>query len=425
METVNEITVGAGLTGRGTSRGVLGMVGVVVAVVVAALLMVGTLPGRTHGLGLITESLLADLQIDRTSYAKLNLIATLIGATFCWPCGWMIDRIGIRWVSLFVLVGLGLVTIGTASVQRETELWILTTLSRGFGQSMLSVVSLALVGKCSIGRGQTYWMAVYSLLVSLLFIAAFQGMGQCLPVYGWRTCWATMGYGLMISAFLVVWAMPSKRIGKEVRLKDEVASTTFREAVGTFAFWVMAISAALYAFVSSGLALFNQSILVANGLPKELYFELLSVSTFAGMLSNMLAGWVARWVAYQKLMAIGLLIYLVGLLAFPWIETREGVLLYAVGMGITGGIVTVVFFGVWAHAYGRAELGQIQGLAQLGTVLGSAAGPVYFAICFDWYGSYTSAFFFLAPWVAAFAGLAWFLRLPVANMREDVVDGDG
>ena len=34
-----------------------------VNVAVAALAMVGTLPGRTQGLGLITESLLADLQM--------------------------------------------------------------------------------------------------------------------------------------------------------------------------------------------------------------------------------------------------------------------------------------------------------------------------------------------------------------------------
>jgi hypothetical protein len=42
---------------------------------VAALAMVATLPGRTQGLGLITEPLLTDLQIDRVSYAVVNLWA--------------------------------------------------------------------------------------------------------------------------------------------------------------------------------------------------------------------------------------------------------------------------------------------------------------------------------------------------------------
>ena len=47
---------------------------------VAALAMVGTLPGRTQGLGLITEGLIADLRIDRVAFAQINLWATLAGA---------------------------------------------------------------------------------------------------------------------------------------------------------------------------------------------------------------------------------------------------------------------------------------------------------------------------------------------------------
>jgi hypothetical protein len=37
---------------------------------VAALAMVGTLPGRTQGLGLITEPLLRDLGVDRVPHAR-------------------------------------------------------------------------------------------------------------------------------------------------------------------------------------------------------------------------------------------------------------------------------------------------------------------------------------------------------------------
>ena len=46
--------------------------------VIAALAMVATLPGRTQGLGLITEPLIADLRLDRVTYANINLWATLI-----------------------------------------------------------------------------------------------------------------------------------------------------------------------------------------------------------------------------------------------------------------------------------------------------------------------------------------------------------
>ena len=57
---------------------------------VAALAMVGTFPGRTQGLGLITEPLLKDVGIDRVRFAEINLVATLAGSLFCFG----IDRPG-------------------------------------------------------------------------------------------------------------------------------------------------------------------------------------------------------------------------------------------------------------------------------------------------------------------------------------------
>src|SRR5258707_10940339 len=61
---------------------------------VAAAAMVGTLPGRTQGLGLITEPLLADLHLDRLAYAELNLWATLLGSAGAIGLGHLIHRFG-------------------------------------------------------------------------------------------------------------------------------------------------------------------------------------------------------------------------------------------------------------------------------------------------------------------------------------------
>jgi hypothetical protein len=58
-----------------------------VSVGMAALAMVGTLPGRTQGLGLVTEPLLRDLSMDRVLFAEINLVATLLGSLFCLGVG--------------------------------------------------------------------------------------------------------------------------------------------------------------------------------------------------------------------------------------------------------------------------------------------------------------------------------------------------
>src|SRR5688572_5489798 len=113
-----------------------------VNLVVAAAAMVATLPGRTQGLGLVTEPLIADLQIDRITYANVNLWATLIGALFCLPCGRLIDRYGARIVLTAVLVSLGVTVLFMSFAAGLAALVVTVTLTRGFGQSALSVVSL-------------------------------------------------------------------------------------------------------------------------------------------------------------------------------------------------------------------------------------------------------------------------------------------
>src|SRR5438034_1336162 len=75
--------------------------------VIAALAMVGTLPGRTQGLGLVTEPLISNLHMDRVTFAAVNLWATLIGAAFCLPYGRLLDRFGSRLVLTTVTLGLG------------------------------------------------------------------------------------------------------------------------------------------------------------------------------------------------------------------------------------------------------------------------------------------------------------------------------
>jgi hypothetical protein len=81
-------------------------------------------------------------------------------------------------------------------------------------------------------------------------------------------------------------------------------------------------------------------------------------------------------------------------------------------MGISGGIVTVVFFSVWGHVYGRRHLGRIQGCAQTMTVFASAVGPLLLARTLERTGSYDAIFYGLAGIVAALGVASWLVRLP-------------
>ena len=62
-----------------------------VAMVMAAFAMTATLPGRTHGLGLITQPLTNDpsLGIGSVLFSTLNFWAIILGSAICLPIAMM------------------------------------------------------------------------------------------------------------------------------------------------------------------------------------------------------------------------------------------------------------------------------------------------------------------------------------------------
>jgi len=386
---------------------------------VAALAMVGTLPGRTQGLGLVTESLLRDLHMDRVTYATINLWATLIGAAFCLPCGRLIDRFGSRIVLTSVLFALGATVVAMSGVNATMGLCVAVTLTRGFGQSALSVVSLALVGKW-FARRLNLAMGVYSIFVGVGFIAAFPSVGQAVLRFGWRGTWAGVGWALVLILMPLAWILVRDQPedqglgldGDSVAQSSHFSDYTLLEALRCPAFWVFSLSSSVFGLVYSGIALFNESILAERGFDASTYHAVLAISAFVGLLANFGGGWLAsRW-SVQRLMGLGMAVLGSALIALPLVRTLAHVLLYGVTMGVAGGVVTVVFFSIWGQTFGRAHLGRIQGCAQMMTVLASAIGPLLLAETLRHTGSYHSLFYGLAGLVAVLGISCWVVPMP-------------
>ncbi len=173
---------------------------------VASLAMVGTLPGRTQGLGLITEPLLKDLQIDRILFAQINLWATLLGSILCLGIGRLIDRVGSRVTLTGVSLALGAVTMAMSGVSGPLWLALMITLTRGLGQSALSVISLTMVGQW-FARRLSLAMAVYTIILSVGFMIAFPVVGAVVLSNGWRAAWAGVGAIILFGLAPIGWLL--------------------------------------------------------------------------------------------------------------------------------------------------------------------------------------------------------------------------
>ena len=400
-----------------------------VVVLVAAAGMVGTLPGRTQGLGLITEALLRDFAIDRVTYAQINLVATLVGALFCFGIGTLIDRRGSRVVLTILALALGAVVLAMSAASGVPALVALITLTRGLGQSALSIVSIAMVGKW-FRRRLTRAMGVYAVVMSIGFMAAFPLVGTLVIARGWRVAWAAIGvalvFGLAPLAAALVRATPES-VGLSVdggagpttdeEQRDAGRHATLAEALQSAAFWVFALASAMYGLIASGIGLFNESVLAERGFAPDVYHRALAVTAITALAGNFAAGAYAGRGSLRPVLVTALLILAAGLVALPHLTTPAQVMVQAVAMGIGGGFIMVVFFSFWGRAYGPTHLGRIQGAAQALTVLASAIGPLLLAACIELTGSYAAAFYGLTLVVMLLAAAAALVRVPPGAER--------
>jgi MFS family permease len=383
-----------------------------VNVVIGAVVMLATLPGRTQGLGLITEPLLADLQLDRITYANINLWATLLGAAICLPIGRVFDRVGLRWTTAALTFVLALVVWRMSVLTGGlTTLFVLILLTRAIGQSALSVASITAVGK-SFGARVGMAMGVYSVLLSVFFAIAFIAIGASVQTGGWRLAWTQVALGLafFVTPAVVLFLREPAPV-PTASPQPLLSGLTLADALRTPAFWVFAGATSLFGLVSSGLGLFNEAILAERGFDQQTYHTFLAGSALIALVGQFGCGWLTlRW-SMQRLLGLAMFLYGLALVALPFIITLAQLWIFAALIGLSGGMITVMFFAIWRR-FGAAHLGRIQGAAQMLTVLASAIGPLLFAKCAAMTGSYAPVILILAPCVFLVGLTALRVELP-------------
>ena len=395
--------------------------------------MAATFPGRTHGLGLVTEAILLDLALDRTLYGYFNLWATLLGALFCIPVGYLLDRYGCRNVLAATLVLLALSVLAMSIVYHEIAFFMTLVLTRGFGQSALAVASITLISKTFPKHRLGLSMGVYSVLTTLGFIIAFGLMGAVLNAeIDWRLAWS--GIGLLLLAVYVPMVLLCVR-KHEVPPEEENIPTEdavqgnpqggvpFARALRTQEFWLFALSISFFGLVSSGIGLFNEDILRERGFDAQMYRFLLVFGLPFGLLGNLLFGILARYIRLPILLTVLLLLTGLSALLFPSIQTEFQIYAYTVALSFTGGGFSVMFFIVWAHQFGWRDVGRIQGAAQMLTIIASALGPIVFAYSVHWTQSYTLAFYLCGTLTLMFT--IWAARLALSKSPSGTTQPNG
>lgn len=402
---------------------------------------IGTLPGRTWGLGLITEPLMAEFQLGRSDYATLNFWATVLGAAFCLPVGRCIDRFGARSMLVMTSLGLGLTVIFMSRITDSRNLFLFVLLTRGFGQSALSIVSMALVGKWFARRISTA-MTIWAVTMILGYLCAERAMGSAVEAYGWRTAWSSSGWvlvaflaplGLIFARStpeecgLIVDGEPGSAAGSDLANETDVSlDRNLWQVLASPLFWVLAVCFCVNSLTQSGIGLFGVSLVKEAGFakdPLETFVQMMIVATFAALPGNVLTGFMARYWSLRSIIAFGNLVLVISLISLaPLLTNWLGSMVFSGVWGLACGILSVALSSVWSQAFGRTHLGKIQGAVGVLHVFSSAGGPKLMAWTLDRTGSY-GVFFTASALIAGSGTIAlWWVACPsrIATPRHSI-----
>jgi MFS family permease len=290
---------------------------------------------------------------------------------------------------------------------------------------------MAMIGKWFTRRlGMA--MGVFTVLLAFGFIGSNFAVGAPVQVFGWRPAWAGLGWSLLLVVaplFALTLRSTPEVIGLRVEQAERVPVSSapldlpLSSALLSPAFWAFTLATGMFNFMWSAITLFNQSILEERNFKPQTSLIVMGVLVVSGLPANLVAGWLAtRW-SMGRLLTIGMVALAGSLLLFPFIHSTWLVIVYATMLGVSGGIITVVFFSVYGHAFGRASLGSIQGTVQVLSVFASALGQLALPWCKQLTGSYSPLFFTAAPVAVILGAIVWVVPMPKRHQAQLACEG--
>ncbi len=385
-------------------------------VVAASAAMTATLPGRTYGLGLIASPLMREFGISELQFGAMNFAASILGAMFALPTGFMIDRFGVRRTNVLILIALAASTFFMGVSSGMLTLMVSLILVRGFGQSALSVASMSIISKWfheRIGLA----MGVFAVLLTFGFIGSVLAVGGLVEAIGWRPAWNFLALAIVsIIPILVLAVRERPREQAAVSFYTSIDRESFNALLPILklpSFWAIALGSAFFNLVFSSITLLNEAILEEMGFLASDAVKLMAVLTGVGLVSNLITGSFISRRNLGTFLGAALLVQAVALFLFPGIKTATSLFVYGGAMGFVGGQITVVFFTAWRTVFGREHVGGVQGVAQVLTVLASALGPVLVAGVHALSKSHLPIFAGFAVVSMLLAFWAFLIRVPV------------
>ena len=344
--------------------------------------------------------------------------------------GWLVDRLGPRPVVFtgIVIFGAGFMLL---SQVHSLLAFYAFFLLMAFGSSLAGfmTVAIALANWFAKKRATVMGIASAGMGVGGLLVP---GLAWCLNNFGWRAMAFASGVAIIAIGLPAAWAMRrrpedygylpdgDRAAQPELATKHPLRGSTFptseftaRQALGTRAFWFLALGQAAAVLVVGAVTVHLVPHVVEQ-LGVSIEDAGIAVAVLTGAdISGRLAGGILGDRIDKRLGATGCLLgHSLALLILAYANSFPMVLLFSVVHGLSWGVRGPLLTSLRAEYFGLSSYGTILGFSSLVTSLGMILGPITAGVMADWLGNYQLGFTILACLAGLGSILFFFARKP-------------
>ncbi|MCF8532705.1 MAG: MFS transporter [Reyranella sp.] len=334
----------------------------------------------------------------RGSVTLIYSFALLVGGIAAPIAGWIVDRFGLRTLTV---VGMTSAALATASASQATQLWHLYLglgVVMGFGSASLSgVLSSSLLGRWFPARRLGVALAVAWSAAGVGAMVTFPLAQYLIAAEGWRH--AYLAFAAVSALFIpLLLVLPWARIehgapGLMLQRAAADRGPTVGEAVRGWPFWALTSSFALTSVGIFSLVPQAMVYLLDRGIDGPYAARALAVAGFLTPLGMVGFSWLsdrggrrlAALLAYAcSIAGVGALALVDGPADDLWLWLY--VLLFGGSMGSRGPMISTLA----TLRYRGAHFGRIYGLIGIGMGLGGFLGAWLGGLLHDWTGGYAA-----------------------------------
>ena len=359
--------------------------------------MAMTIPGQTVGVSVFLDPIISELGVSRSAVSAVYMVGTVIGSLALPFVGKAIDRHGPRRSVILIAIAFALACTFMGLVSGLVTLLIGFTLIRGLGQGALGLVSTHTINIWFVRRrGLAIGLAGIGFAVATSFVPGV--LESMIDSFDWRWTYVLLGaavlvvvvpvggglfrfqpeeYGLLPDSYQA----PSRGARKEVNYN-------VGQARRTLTLWLYVTGGFLISAIGTGLIFHHYSIMAENGISRSEATVMFVSFGLVAAGANLVTGFLIDRMPPRFLMSGSLLLMVAAMVAAPGIGTAGAVVGYGAVLGAMQGMSQAVQSTVYAHYFGRLNIGAIKGFASTITIAGTAAGPLLLALGFEASASY-------------------------------------